>query len=316
MMIVSCSKDAEPLPSVAHPSTWNEEGVENFHGNKVLTVGSETCVSCHGEDYSGGTSGIACADCHADYPHPPEWSAPGNENSHAAYIKNLYWSLDRCKTCHGNDYTGGSSGESCYNCHKESGGPEACNTCHGSGAGPVSNLLTWAPPKDLDNGIYTTEPGVGAHQAHLIKTSKTTSYTRDCNLCHVEITFFDDPDHINGQVDIEFPPIATWNGKVTPVYNPSNYTCSNVYCHGNFIFYQADSPNQGMYSDTVMTGNNPVLYWTHVDKGLASCGTCHNLPPTGHVPRSDCSNCHSTVVDANNNIIDKDKHINGIIDVY
>ena len=317
IFLASCSEDAEPLPSVVHPSTWNVKGVENFHGNKVLEVGADGCQSCHGEDYTGGESGIACMNCHQDYPHPTEWSAPGNVNSHAAYIKDeLNWSLIRCKTCHGNDYSGGSSGVACDDCHKQPGGPEACNTCHGTGAASVSNLVNWAPPKDLDNNLDTSSPGVGAHQAHLKAMRITSAFEQDCNLCHVELSGFDDPNHINGQLNIEFAPIATWNGKVSPVYQTSNYNCSNVYCHGNFTFNRNESANPEIYNADQMTGNNPTVSWTTVGSGLASCGTCHGIPPTGHVVRSDCSSCHYTVVDENYNIIGKDKHINGFIDVY
>ena len=312
----ACSENAEPVESVTHPLGWNEQGTSNFHGNKVLQLGSDFCTSCHGDDYSGGESGISCASCHADYPHPAEWTTSGNNLSHAAYIKNSNWSMERCKTCHGVNYTGGSSGVSCLKCHNQTGGPEACNTCHGSGAGSVSDLSNWAPPEDLDNNSETTTPGVGAHQSHLKNTSRSTAYAQDCQMCHVDINQFGDSNHINGIVNIEFAPIATNWGKLTPVYNSNTYKCSDVYCHGNFALRRDESVNQNMYSDSVMTGNNPVMDWTVVGKGLSACGTCHGLPPKGHVLRPDCSSCHYTVVDENNIIIDKDKHINGFVDVY
>jgi hypothetical protein len=314
--LITCSTETEPLPSVTHPEGWMEKSAANFHGRKDLTVGSDFCAECHGEDYSGGISGVACSDCHANYPHPSTWAAPGNANSHAAFLKDQYWDLNQCKSCHGADYKGGVSGSSCYNCHTEPGGPEACNVCHGTSASSVSDLSSWAPPKDLFDNIDPEAAGVGAHQVHLTQNKWSTAYTQDCNLCHVEITSFDDPDHINGDVDIEFSSIATHFGKVEPQYNFISNKCDNVYCHGNFKHERATSLHPEIYNDSLMVGNNPSLDWTGVGKNQAICGTCHVLPPTGHSDLPNCSTCHYTVVDENNNIIDKSKHINGFTDVY
>lgn len=318
IFLYSCSKDVEPLPSVSHPEGWNSQGADNFHGTKVLTLGAEFCQSCHGKDYSGGDAGVACNDCHADYPHPPTWTTPGNDNSHAAYLKDQYWSMDRCKTCHGNDYSGGLSGVSCYDCHKNPGGPEACNTCHGSSDGSVSDILTWAPPKDLNDNLETTAVGVGAHQNHLKESSLTDAYFRDCNLCHPNITSFDDPLHINGTIDIEFNEVATDSGRITPVWDDNAITCSNTYCHGNFTFRRDESEYPFIYIDSLMTGNNAVVEWTKVGEGEAACGTCHGLPPTGHGYNPDCFQCHRTVVNdaVPPRIINKSLHMNGKIDVF
>ncbi|MDP4196679.1 MAG: hypothetical protein Q8940_16615, partial [Bacteroidota bacterium] len=70
-------------------------------------------------------------------------------------------------------------------------------------------------------------------------------------------------------------------------------------------------------------GANFSPKWTQVDGSQAACGTCHGLPPKGHIgypnnlPVTACGNsgCHSGVVDINGNIIDKNKHINGAINV-
>jgi predicted CxxxxCH...CXXCH cytochrome family protein len=316
LLLISCSNDADPLPNVTHPPGWTEKGSANFHGRKDLTIGSEFCTPCHGDDYSGGTSNVACADCHSDYPHPDVWSVPGNNNNHAAYIRDKYWSMDRCKTCHGADYKGGISQTSCYTCHKQPGGPEACNLCHGNYTASVSDVVSWAPPEDLYDNVDSSVPSVGAHQSHLTLNKWTTAYPQDCNLCHVETNSFDDPTHINGIVDIEFSTIATHNGRVNPEYNFISNKCSNVYCHGNFTLQKKESLHPEIYSDSLMMGNNPTMDWTGTGKNLTSCGTCHVLPPKGHSEYPNCSTCHYTVVDEDNNIINKDKHINGIIDVY
>jgi hypothetical protein len=188
--------------------------------------------------------------------------------------------------------------------------------CHGTGANSVSDITSWAPPKDLYDNIDPSVSSVGAHQSHLTLNKWTTAYPQDCNLCHVETNSFDDPTHINGVVDIEFAPIATHWGKVDPEYNFISNKCTNVYCHGNFTLERDKSLHPEIYNDSLMVGNNPTLDWTGVGKNQAICGTCHVLPPNGHIDYPNCSTCHYTVVDENNNIIDKNKHINGFIDVY
>jgi predicted CxxxxCH...CXXCH cytochrome family protein len=283
---------------VSHPPEWNDTSAENFHGKKVLAAGNESCQGCHGVDYQGGNSGIACNDCHENYPHPPEWSAPGNDGSHSSYLKAANWQIEECQSCHGENYRGGSSGSSCYDCHTGSKGPESCNVCHGSSAVDDSELYSWAPPKDLANNVLTSNIGVGAHQTHLVDTNYTNAYTRDCDLCHRVPTSFDDPRHRDGIIDIEFNDIGTDEGELSPIWDAGAATCSDTYCHGNFAL-----------------GNNATVVWNQVNTGQSDCGTCHGMPPTnGHPNNPNCVFCHSSVVDSDNNIIDKTKHINGETD--
>jgi predicted CxxxxCH...CXXCH cytochrome family protein len=304
-------------PSFPHPSTWLDKDSEPFHGDVVDSLGTKVCEDCHGADLSGGISGVACSDCHSLFPHPSGWANPNSPNFHGVYISEDNWSLSSCTGCHGADYEGGSSGVSCTTCHAQTGGPEACNTCHGNFAGPVSNISNWAPPEDLEKETATTAKGVGAHQTHLNTMDLAAVNELGCTQCHAQLSGFDDPNHITGTVQLEWNPLATDSGRVTPVWSESNATCANVYCHGNFEFTRASSPYPWAYTDSAMTGNNPTLEWTKVGTGQAACGTCHELPPAGHFPQElkDCYVCHGTVVDQDLNIIDKTKHINGKIDL-
>jgi len=294
-LILSCAEEVTPPPSVSHDPSWiNKADTAFFHGTKVFVIGQQTCKSCHGEDFSGGRSGVACADCHEYYPHPPEWTTPQDENSHGVYSKSIQWQIENCQSCHGEDYRGGKSRASCYDCHTQTGGPEACNVCHGTGADPVEVKSTWAPPQDLDDNIATTNIGVGAHQAHMTDTTYTTAYEQDCSLCHRQIEGFDDPRHRDG-IDILFGDPATNGGEVTPEWDSASETCSDVYCHGNMPL-----------------GLNPDMIWNQVGAGQDSCGTCHGLPPAPpHAQIPNCNLCHSSVVDDEYNIINKELHING-----
>ena len=76
------------------------------------------------------------------------------------------------------------------------------------------------------------------------------------------------------------------------------------------------SSNQFAYTADKMMGNNRSVIWNQVDGSQAVCGSCHNLPPDGHIANPNCSNCHPGVVDANRNIIDQTKHINGMKNVF
>ena len=60
---VSCFDCHAGGPS-GHPDGWLEPRSSSFHGQVVLQEGVNDCTRCHGFGLSGGTSGVACADCH------------------------------------------------------------------------------------------------------------------------------------------------------------------------------------------------------------------------------------------------------------
>ena len=312
-----CLEKKDPLGVSTHPENWNTEGSVDFHGNAILSggLGLESCRSCHGESFTGGSSNVSCftSGCHTLFPHPDGFADYTSPNFHKDYIaEELSWDIIGCRKCHGADYSGeGYSQKNCLTCHTSPGGPEACNTCHGNADNP-------APPVDLHNHIVTTTRGVGAHQPHLVDTTWTNAYPQDCQLCHVMPSAYNSEGHIDGSLpsEVVFNEVATDSGKVTPVWNSASATCSNTYCHGNFVFRRDESAYTWAYSDSVMTGNNPEMIWTSVGTGQDACETCHGLPPVGHIDQTTCHTCHGSVVDEEFNIIDKSLHINGKIDVF
>jgi hypothetical protein len=67
------------------------------HGQTARTEGSESCGgSCHGEDWEGGLSGLACYDCHPAYPHSGEI-----RQEHRALVAEL--GEPSCLGCHRSD---------------------------------------------------------------------------------------------------------------------------------------------------------------------------------------------------------------------
>jgi len=228
---------------------------------------------------------------------------------HGNLVGHIGWDMDGCKSCHGTHYNGGTVGQSCISCHTYPAGPEACNTCHGIFADPSKS----APPRDLQNNTATTFVGVGAHAIHLY--DNVTGEKVECSVCHTIPKTLKSPGHIDmdGRAEIVFSGLAMKRGEgvdstVTAMYDPSDNTCANTYCHGYF--------KNGNLTNKVK--------WT--DK--ANCGTCHGDPVTGNpLPggthqqnplfAQNCQWCHAKTVTGGNGVysFNKQNHINGVIDI-
>ncbi len=316
----ACSELKEPTSVSTHPGGWTDPQSTTFHGKMVVqsVANAQNCGSCHGQDYSGGTSGVSCTSsgCHQIYPHDEGFANGNSPNFHGKFIgEMLAWDILPCQQCHGSDYSGnGFEKKNCLACHTEEDGPEACNLCHGS-------TDNFAPPEDLLGNVETTAVGVGAHQTHLTDTTLTTSLLQECSHCHIEPSTYSDPGHIDNPplpAELSFSPLASDSSRISPSWNHETATCGNVYCHGAFEFRKEDSAFPWGYADSTIVGNNAELLWTAVGAGQATCGTCHDLPPKGHVgiAEATCNVCHGRVVDADFNITNKDLHINGKIEVF
>ena len=330
---VSCFKCHQQYP---HARGWVDTTSVIFHGAalKSLSYNLQTCQACHAADFTGGASNVSCYTCHAQYPHATGWTQPSSAAFHGKAIKSAQWSMDACRTCHGSDYKGiaSKSNVGCMKsgCHVDVNGalksPESCNTCHGTFSAPANNVISWAPPRSIAGDTATGVAGVGAHQGHL---NATFGKVLKCQECHVVPTEAFAAGHLDSALPAEvvmhdtLATLATGNGSLvpTPLYNASQQQCDNTYCHGNWKIRKASAPSdrQYIYSDSVITGENFSPKWTG---GLsqATCGSCHLLPPKGHLqglPISSCggSGCHLGIVDGNGKIIDQTKHINGKVDL-
>ncbi len=303
-----------------HPATWT-----GGHGPYLKTKNwtDTECQSCHGTDYAGGTSGVACFSCHDPYPHSVRFPS----GRHTNYLYPNGYPLVVCQTCHGTDYAGGKSGVSCMQagCHVDETGtpksPEACNTCHGVFRAPASDLLSAAPPKGVLGDTSQAYRGVGAHQKHLL--TGTLGKPLKCQECHaVPATLFQ-----AGHIDTKLPAeavlndtlsrLVTGDGTLRPSPAWNGTSCGSTYCHGNWKLQKSTSAFPWIYdtTDSVMVGEAFAPVWIG-GSAQAACGTCHGLPPRGHTTvLGACVNCHSDVVDANMQIIDPSKHINGKINV-
>lgn len=289
-----------------------------FHGKYQLVNGFTNCQQCHGTNFTGGSVSPSCATCHSTINvHKTGINDPASPNFHGRFLASNQWNLSNCKQCHGSSYSGGTQSPTCLTCHNQAGGPEACNTCHGNFNDPTKI----APPKDLAGNSATTFKGVGAHANHLYTNS--IGKTVECETCHKVPSSLNTSGHLDGNLpaEIALSGLAIFNAASNANYNYSNVTCGNTYCHGNFEFERdsASTAYQFAYSGSKMEGNERSVQWTKVDGSELLCGTCHGLPPTGHVNfggLSTCVNCHQGVVNAQGQIIDKTKHINGVKNVF
>lgn len=237
--------------------------------------------------------------------HPEGFGTMGADNFHSFKIQASGWNMTGCQKCHASDYSGGTTGVSCLDCHQDAGGPESCNTCHGD----FADDSRIAPPTDLANNYLTSAKGVGAHTAHVYESKIFVGV--GCYDCHPGNV--GDGNYIATHSDglpaeMSFSGIAD-SGLSTPVYN-SDLSCSNTYCHGNFE-----------YGD--IKGNNFSPIWNIVDGTQAACGTCHGringqgeiLSPTpeghfGNFQAESCKNCHPDTFNEDGSL-NKFIHING-----
>ncbi len=212
------------------------------------------------------------------------------QDNHPVYLRTNLFPLEDCQACHGTDFSGGLSEESCLDCHTYPGGPEACNTCHGNFSADPEIHSNQAPPPDVVGNTSTGLVTVGAHTSHLEGVQYTDGIR--CIDCHLVILSWNTSGHIDpSPAEVPFDGIAVQGG-ATPVWNRTSETCSGTYCHGD-----------------------AVPQWTIVNGTQAACGSCHGIPPPEpHFTwptLEECSVCHGQVIDDTGTIIAHDLHLNG-----
>ena len=193
-----------------------------------------------------------------------------------------------CQNCHGQDLAGGAAGVSCLSCHSggllNPDGTLSCGACHGN------------------------PPTTGAHLAHTTAGFLGKSYA--CSTCHPSHTTaadhaYDSQGVLRTQATVTLgglagttPASGTRAGP--PTWDAASQTCKNVYCHG------------ATFADTAAVTNSPS--WTMQRTSAQSCTFCHGAPPNGALG-TRCWNCHQKVIDDQGNLLDKDSHLNGAIEL-
>lgn len=158
-----------------------------------------TCADCHGADFAGGISNIACNLCHmggATSIHPAGWLRDACFN-HGAYALSNGTTACANIYCHGPNLSGVTgSGPSCTKCHAM---PHSatCGSCH------------------------AVPPATGRHSAHMAAGLNIV-----CGSCHAS----DCERHNNGIVDVAISTAFSAKSVGTVAFNGT--TCSKVSCHG------------------------------------------------------------------------------------
>lgn len=177
-----------------------------------------------------------------------------------------------------------------------------CSQCHGAtftgGISAVSCQSCHDGGLTSCTGCHGQPPAQGAHVAHVLVGA--VGARMDCTECHLKPALYTDAGHLhNGPAVIHFGPLAS-SRSATPSFAPAVQTCAGVYCHG------------GAFADTAATLTTPA--WNG-GAAQATCGTCHGLPPSGHVSTGDqCEHCHRAVVDGQRHVVDTARHVNGVVD--
>ncbi|KAA3618893.1 MAG: hypothetical protein DWQ05_05860 [Calditrichaeota bacterium] len=282
---ISCNKCHEGFP---HLPEWSGTGTEG-HGSflKIKDYDMDSCRGCHGEDLTGGPSGISCTKCHTTFPHPQGWELDSGVNSHTTFLQANNFDYSSCKNCHGEDFTGGSSGISCNKCHDGfphldswvAAGPdghntflknkdydmESCKSCHGAdlkgGTSGISCSQCHGDFPHPDGWELKSDPN--SHTFFLINNG--FDYT-SCQKCHGQ-------DLLGGtsyisckQCHTNFPHPQDWIG--------SGEDSHNFYIKANNFNFTGCTGCHGVNYDEFKRDNSCLTCHTHAD-GPEACNTCH-----------------------------------------
>ena len=281
-----------------HAASWSSPSV---HGAtvKMQPNGFSSCQECHGADFSGGISAVACKSCHGgNGPHPTSWIT-GTYTHTTTDTGNA----SVCALCHANGTNSpiappsppapGGTAPGCFNntlCHAQVGHPTGWSdpTQHGVAAksAPTSGggfaLCETCHATDFSGGIaqtscFTCHGGSGPHPTSWITGSYTHTTTDTgnapvCALCHT-------------------------NGANSPIAPPS---------------------------PPAAAGTAPGCFNNTLCHATPTCGSCHGIPPSGTVSPNvagnhgdhmavnaniACSTCHSGAGSGTA------LHQNGVVDV-
>lgn len=272
----ACADCHESYP---HPAGWGRE-VEEGEKLPKHAVWAKTRLpscrnSCHGDDFSGGTSNKVCSTCHP-YPHDDTWAVKPEQGAteHGAYVLSQGGSASCAGVCHGTDFMGGDSKVSCKQseCHAQY--PHAAEW--GRSVDPQKAPLHG--PWVLANG--KTECKNACHGTNLNGGTSETP----CDKCHTV-----------------YPHVSGWQNKAVHGASPDrqNSNCT-TFCHGSNL--RGGDSNRSCYDSSCHT----LGLYPHEDGweaasahgvavntyGKQGCLGCHQVEPVDASDRKACHGCH------------------------
>lgn len=271
--------DGRPMPPSSYTQVTDIE-------NDTMALWVSRGAACEGTGEANSIAPNSIAPNNIEPYHPEGWVEP-EVHGLAAKLQ-----TEDCRPCHGDDLRGGTSAVSCDTCHM-AGWRTKCTRCHGG-----MDNDTGAPPDDLN----PDEPGV--FQGHAAHVTDQNHEAWDCDTCHkmpkdvLSAGHMFDDTPARAEVDMS-------QGRLSPegTYDPATSTCADVYCHGN-----------GRTKGTIEASAEP-----------RECDGCHgNVGNTTglsgehrkHLREGvDCWECHGSVVDASNDIVDPLLHVDGLKEI-
>ncbi len=236
----------------------------------------------------GGADGAA-----AGRYHPDGFASP------AMHGPELTLQRQDCRSCHGQDLTGGT-GPSCDGCHTPDE-PQAwrsdCTFCHGG-----EDNSTGAPPRNLDG-----TDGAGTFPVHTAHVSDGVAAAADCIQCHVKAVDVLSPGHV-----FDATPAAAevdLGAGLSPQGSYDGERCSATYCHGGG---RVDDGSVAK-TDGPLGCNGCHADMTSAGESLAAMSGSHQLHLG--VDAVNCGECHAGVTADGTSIADRARHVDGARDV-
>jgi predicted CxxxxCH...CXXCH cytochrome family protein len=303
----TCHGAPPPLPHPqdadcirCHPGYTQTSVRKATHVNGISDFPSG-CNSCHdnppnsGEHYEHIQEGVSCSKCHAGYTRTVENPTLHRNAKQDVTVNGWNPTTRTCgsNSCHGGEYWGRTSAGTAQSCNRCHGVPPAsgehfehkeygCARCHGTGYSRTTvNAATHM------NGSVTVV--VGGWSPTYLRCSSA-------NGCHESEDW--------GRRGSVTPNCANCHGFPPGLPHPQKTACQD--CHSS------------MKADGTLTAAHNDGY---LDISGAGCATCHGFPPTQtrygglHTTDANCYGCHSTSVDASNQIVSNGSHNDGAIQI-
>lgn len=244
----------------------------------------DSCAQCHGADYGGGISKIACTDCHIGNQqsiHPVTWG-PFGYILHANYAETNGTAACANALCHGVNLDGvGAAGPS-------------CTSCHLGGVGAI-HPTSWGDAIDTLHGNYAKLNGTTAcanAKCHGASLDGIGAAGPSCTLCHMGGVASIHPTNWGSYAYALHGSYAKINGTTA---------CANAFCHGAALTGVSGSgPSCTLCHLGGVNSKHPVewngniqLHKTYNDYGSCRNIVCHGADFNGvYLSGPSCYICH------------------------
>ncbi len=302
----SCHHD--PVPGWASPAEHGASA-KRAPGNS----GFKSCQICHGADFSGDGSGVACSDCHVvDAPHPAApWHAPGGSNHATTDPANA----PVCAACHFSGSPNNPAGHPAT--PAPAGTPPGCfnsTLCHGASAvpHPVGGAwVTGSPPQPHGNdakaapgsstGLLYCQACHGTGTDFAGGSSGISCYTcHGASAPHPDLWRSGNNIYVHTSVDGGNASVCAFchtDGANSPIAPPSPPAPAGTPpgCFNSTLCHGAAAAPHALGSAWILPGAS--FHGLTAKADLAACQACHGTPGTilfdGGVAPTACSLCHN-----------------------